>query len=51
MLLHGILGVREAVLHNNVVLKVLEVTLAVRLAQVRRRVVFAWVLLLVNHLP
>ena len=50
MMLHGILGIRKAVLHNNVVLKVLEVTLTVRLAQVRRRV-FAWVLLLVNHLP
>ena len=51
MMLHGILGVRKAVLHNNVVLKVLEVTLTVRLAQVRRRVVFAGGLLPVNHLP
>ena len=42
MMLHGILGIRKAVLHNNVVLEVLEVTLTVRLAQVRRRVGFAW---------
>ena len=51
MMLHGILSVREAVLHNNVVLEVLKVTLTVRLAQVRRRVVFARALLPVNHLP
>ena len=51
MMLHGILRVRKAVLHNDVVLEVLEVTLAVRLAQARRRVVFAGVLLPVNHLP
>ena len=50
VMLHGILRVREAVLHNDVVLAVLEVTLTVRLAQARRRVVFAWVLLPVNHL-
>ena len=54
MMLHGILGVRKAVLHNGVVLEVLEVTLNIRLAQARRRVVFSvsvFVLLPVSHLP
>ena len=40
-MLHGILRVRKAVLHNDVVLEVLEVTLTVRLAQARRRAVFS----------
>ena len=48
MMLHGILRVRKAVLHDDVVLEVLEVTLTVRLPEARRRVVFVLVLLPVS---
>ena len=53
MMLHGILRVRKAVLHDDVVLEVLEVTLTVRLPEARRVVfsVSVFVLLPVSHLP